>query len=106
MIIGFGLGASEVRALVQAFENTDSGRRLVEDFYATVKSSARPGMGPKAGAGAVVSSSAVGAATGGALSMIGANGQTVEADARHLADQISEELKKLFARQGWMAPKN
>jgi len=97
LIIGFGMGASEVRVLVQAFENRPAGPELVEDFYATVKSSRRPGMGPMAGAGAAV----IGKATSGTLSMLGGNEQSVEADARHLADSITAELKKFFSRQGW-----
>lgn len=98
MIIGFGAGASEVRVLVQAFENTASGPQLVEDFYATVQSSRRPGLGPMGGAGATV----VSKATSGTLSLLGGgNAQSVEADARHLADSITQELKGFFARQGW-----
>ena len=75
MIIGFGMGASQVRVLVQAFENTATGPQLVEDFYATVESSRRPGLGPMAGAGAAV----VGKATSGALGVLGGNEQSVEA---------------------------
>src|SRR5262249_5986641 len=52
MMIGFGAGASEVRTLVQIYETTADGRRLIEDFYTTVKSSRKPGLGPVAGAGA------------------------------------------------------
>ena len=105
MIIGFGAGASEVRALVQEFESTPAGPKLVDDFYATVKSSRRPGMGPMAGGGALVGHAAASAATSGGLSMVGANAQSVEADARHLADSISAELGQFFARQGWSASK-
>jgi len=43
MVIGFGAGASEVRTLVPIYETTSEGRRLVEDFYTTVKSSRKPG---------------------------------------------------------------
>src|SRR5262249_34551845 len=51
-VVGFGAGASEVRSLVQVFETTNAGHRLIDDFYATVKSSRKPGLGPMAGAGA------------------------------------------------------
>jgi hypothetical protein len=98
MIIGFGAGASEVRVLVQAFENSPTGPQLVEDFYATVQSSRRPGLGPMGGAGAT----AVSKATSGTLSLLGGgNAQSVEADARHLADSITQELKGFFSKQGW-----
>jgi ribosomal protein S19E (S16A) len=105
MIIGFGAGASEVRVLVQVYEKTQAGRQLVEDFYATAKSSMRPGMGPMAGSGAIMGHAAVSAATSGGLSLVGSSSQTVEADARHLADRISDELHQFFARRGWVAPK-
>jgi Domain of unknown function (DUF4410) len=105
MIIGFGLGASEVRVLVQAFDNTQDGPQLVEDFYATVKSSRRPGAGPMAGTGALVVNAAVSGATSGTLSVPGVNTQSVEADARHLANSISNEIKLFFTRQGWSPPK-
>jgi len=105
MIIGFGMGASEVRALVQVFEMSPGESRLIDDFYATVESSRRPGMGPMAGGGAAVGSAATSAVLGGTLGLVGANGQSVEADARHLADTITDELVKFFDRQGWAPPK-
>lgn len=97
MIVGFGMGASQVRVLVQAFANA----KLVDDFYVTVESSRRPGVGPMAGAGAVAGGAAVNTAASGALGMVGASGQSVQADARHLADKISSELGEFFKRQGW-----
>jgi hypothetical protein len=104
MVVGFGAGASEVRTLVQIFEITNDGRRLVEDFYTTVKSSRKPGMGPMVGVGAaagrVVTSAAVSAGVGVAT----AHSQTVEGDAKHTADEIAKVLKKFFIEQGWIPP--
>jgi hypothetical protein len=104
MVIGFGAGASEVRTLVQIFETTNDGRRLVEDFYTTVKSSRKPGVGPMAGVGAaagtVAATTAVSAGVGAATEF----SQTVEADARHAAEEIAKTLKKFFVEQGWIAP--
>ena len=102
LIVGFGVGASTVRTLVQVFEETGTGPRMMEDFYVTVQSSRKPGMGPMAGAGAAGVSAASSAVVGSATGLVGASSQTVEADARHLADQISEELKKFFLKQGWV----
>jgi len=50
-----------------------------------------------AGAGAAV----IGKATSSALGVLGGNEQSVEADARHLADSITQELKGFFSKQGW-----
>lgn len=46
MVIGFGAGASEIRTLVQVYETTNEGQRLVEDFYTTVKVRANRAWGP------------------------------------------------------------
>ena len=103
-VVGFGAGASEVRTLVQVFETTPEGRRLVEDFYTTVKSSRKPGLGPMAGVGAAAGRAATSAAVSTGVGIATARSQTVEGDARNTADEITKVLKKFFAEQGWIAP--
>lgn len=103
-VIGFGAGASEVRTMVQVFETTSDGRRLVEDFYTTAKSSRKPGFGPMAGAGAAISTAATSAAVSSGVGLATAHSQTVEGDARNTADEIVKMLKTFFAEQGWIAP--
>jgi uncharacterized spore protein YtfJ len=103
-VIGFGAGASEVRTMVQVFETTSEGRRLVEDFYTTAKSSRKPGFGPMAGAGAAISTAATSAAVSSGVGLATAHSQTVEGDAKNTADEIVKMLKKFFAEQGWIAP--
>ena len=101
-VIGFGAGASEVRTMVQVFETTNEGRRLVEDFYTTAKSSRKPGFGPMAGMGAAVGRAATSAAVSGGVGVATAHSQTVEGDAKNTADEIVKELKKFFTEQGWI----
>jgi hypothetical protein len=103
-VVGFGAGASEVRTMVQVFENTNDGRRLVEDFYTTVKSSRKPGFGPMAGAGAVAGTAATSVAVSAGVGLATAHSQTVEGDAKNTADEIVKVLRKFFAEQGWTAP--
>jgi hypothetical protein len=103
-VIGFGAGASEVRTMIQVFETTGEGRRLVEDFYTTAKSSRKPGFGPMAGAGAAVSTVATSAAVSSGVGVATAHSQTVDGDAKNTADEIVKVLKKFFAEQGWIAP--
>lgn len=105
MIIGFGMGASEVRVLVQAFEITGEGRQLVDDFYITTQSSRRPGLGPMGGGGAVAGNAVAGLALSSTSMLVGARAQTVEADAMNLADRIAAELGAFFAKQGWISGK-
>jgi hypothetical protein len=103
-VVGFGAGASEVRTLVQVFESTNEGRRLIEDFYVTVKSSRKPGFGPMAGAGAAAGRAATSAVVSGTMGLATAHSQTVEADAKHTANEITKVLKGFFAEQGWITP--
>lgn len=105
MIIGFGMGASEVRVLVQAYEITGQGRQLVDDFYVTTLSSRRPGLGPMGGGGAVAGNAVAGLALSSTSMLVGARAQTVEADAKNLADRVSVELESFFSRQGWAPAK-
>jgi hypothetical protein len=105
MVVGFGAGTSEIRTLVQVYETADESRRLVEDFYTTVKSSRKPGMGPMAGAGAAAGRAASTAAASAGVGVLSARSQTVEADAKAAAAEIAKELAKFFAEQGWIAPR-
>jgi len=104
MVVGFGAGASEVRTLVQVYETTNDGHRLVEDFYTTVKSSRKPGMGPMVGVGAAAGRAATSAAVSAGVGVATAHSQTVEGDAKNTADEITKTLKKFFVKQGWIAP--
>jgi hypothetical protein len=104
MMIGLGAGASEVRTLVQVFETTNEGRRLVEDFYTTVKSSRKPGVGPMAGAGAAAGSVAGTTALSGGVGIATEFSQTVQADAKHTAEEITKTLRKFFVQEGWIPP--
>ena len=104
LVVGFGVGASEVRTLTQVYEVTGGdGHRLVEDFYTTTKSSRKPGFGPMAGIGAAAGLAASRAALAGGVGVATALSQTVEADVQHGAKQIAKELAKLFVQQGWIA---
>jgi hypothetical protein len=102
-VIGFGAGASEVRTLVQIYETTNEGHRLVEDFYTTVKSSLKPGMGPMIGVGAAAGTVVTSAAVSTGVGLATAHSQTVEGDAKHTADEIAKVLKKFFVQQGWVS---
>jgi len=103
-VVGFGAGASEVRTWTQIYDASAAQHRLVGDFYTSVKSSRKPGMGPMVGAGAAAGRVVTSAAVSGGVGLATAAGQTVEADAKHTADAITDELKKFFAAQGWIAP--
>jgi len=102
-VVGFGAGASEVKALVQIYETTPAGRRLVQDFTTTGKSARRPGMGPAGAAGAAAGRAATSVAVSGGVTAATAHSQGVEGDATHVADEIAKVLRQFFADQGWIA---
>ena len=103
MVIGLGLGRTEVEAHVQAVDLTPKGEEVVESLDVTGKSGAKPGaaemMGVGAVAGHLLMSAAVSTGVGAASETFGAN---VEADARRMADQITKQLSEFFASQGWI----
>jgi hypothetical protein len=104
MVIGLGAGSSEVRTLVQVYTATSGGRRLVEDFYTTVKSSLKPGMAETMGAGAAAGRVAESAAVSVGVTALTAHSQTVEGDAEAAAKAIAKQLAKFFVQQGWIPP--
>jgi hypothetical protein len=54
MVIGFGVGGTEVRTQVQVVLGTPKGPLLLEEFVTDAESSKKPGMGPMAGVGGAV----------------------------------------------------
>src|SRR5262249_53845234 len=102
MVIGFGAGASEVRSLVQVYETTPDARRFVEDFYTTVKSSQKPGMGPMAGGGAAAGHAGTSGVGGGATGGGTGRAQRVEGDAANMAKEVTKTLRQFFVQQGWI----
>lgn len=104
MVVGLGLGRTEVEAHVQVVDLTPGSEKVVETLEATAQSGAKPGAAEMAGVGAVAGhllvSAAVSTGVGVASEAYGAN---VEADARRMADQVTKQLSEFFASQGWIA---
>src|SRR5512134_2275948 len=103
MIIGLGAGRSDVEAHVQVYQSA-SGRRIpVETMSGTAKSSLMPGAAETMGVGALTGhllvSAAITAGSQVANQTLSAN---VDSEAGRLADKVSDQLKVLFAEQGWI----
>jgi Domain of unknown function (DUF4410) len=105
MFVGFGLGNTEVKTLVQVYRGTHSGPYLVQEFETSAEGSKLPGMGPMMGVGAAARG-AVGLATAagvsGAARTAGEFRHTVEAAAGRTADILARHLAQFFAAQGWI----
>lgn len=101
-VVGFGAGASEVKALVQVYQGVGSHRKLIKEFEATAESSRKPGMGPLTGVGAAAGRAAQSAAISGATGIGMETRQTAEADANRMAKEIVKSLSEFFRSQGWI----
>ncbi len=93
VIIGFGVGASEVKTHTQMYLGTPAGPRLVEEF----ETDAAVGMGAGAAIGAGV---AVSTAVQGGLRAVTEPKDTAEADAKRTAEQLAKQIKEIFGAHG------
>jgi hypothetical protein len=102
MVIGFGVGGTEVKTQVQVSLGTDSGRQLVQEFETAAQSSKKPGMGPMVGVGAAASTAGTAAAVSGGVGVATEFNQTVEGDAKRTAKEVAKTLSRFFFSQGWI----
>jgi len=105
VVIGLGLGRTDVKTLVQLYRDSDNGQALVEALDVNAKSGRKPGMAETLGVGGLTGNLAVSAVVGGGLALGSeAFSATVEADAERTAKQIAKRLQTFFAEQGWVSP--
>jgi hypothetical protein len=107
MIIGFGLGNTEVKTLVQVSLGRAGESSVVQAFETTAEGSKMPGMAAMMGVGAAARGAA-GLATAAGVSG-GAHAAdewraSVEAEARRTAEALVTRLAQFFAAQGWVPP--
>src|SRR2546428_10808181 len=65
MVIGFGVGGTDLRTKVQVYQGTEAAPLLLQEFEAKAERSKKPGMGPMVGVGAAATSAASAAAVSG-----------------------------------------
>ena len=103
VIIGFGLGRTDVKTNVQLYDITTTGRRAVEKFTTDAKSGRKPGMALFAGAGALAGHAAVSTLVSGGVAAASEKfSANVEADAKRTAKEIAKRLGEFFVQQGWI----
>lgn len=103
VVIGLGAGRSDVEARVQVYESTAGKRIPIETMEGTAKSSLMPGAAETLGVGGltghILVSAAITAGSQVANQTLSAN---VDSEAGRLADKVADQLKVLFATQGWI----
>jgi hypothetical protein len=105
MVIGFGLGNTAVKTMVQVYRGTASGPYLVQEFETTAAGSKLPGMGPMMGVGAAASGAAglaTAAGVSGAARTASEFRNSVEGVAERTAAVLAKHLGQFFAAQGWI----
>ncbi len=103
MLIGFGAGANELKTHVVAYQVTSTGLHHIGDAEFKAAGGKLPGMAVPLIGGAIGGSMAVSAAVSGGLN-VGQeiSPESMEGAAKRTADEITKELSRVFARQGWI----
>ena len=102
VLVGFGLGRTELRTQVVAYQNRE---KIAEAVTATA-SAPRPGIGVSLGAGAAAGTLASAAASGGATTAAGEMFMsTVEVDSQRTAKELAAKIGQAYRNRGWLPPK-
>ena len=102
MVIGFGVGATELRVRVQTYQATAFGLRRIAQADAEAKGSKLPGMAAPVGGGLIAGTAATSAAISGGLSLSREVQGSMTDEAGLLADAIAESTAAFYKRQGWL----
>jgi hypothetical protein len=102
LVVGFGTGASDVRAQVQVYQAPEA--RLLLEFSTHSDSGKLPGAAPLLGAGAVAQGGVSAGMIVGNAAVSGV--KTSKSDVARMAvasgDQAARYLSEFFAKQGWV----
>ena len=102
MLIGFGMGAAELRTLVQVQQKTATGLRTLGLAEIEAEGGNLPGMlvpvGIGAATGNVVKSAAI---SGGVAAVKEVGPETIEAAAERTASEISALIEQGYEKRGW-----
>ena len=103
VLVGFGAGAANMTAMVEGYQVTPQGLRLLGSGQLESGSGKLPGVAAGAAAWAVTGSP-VGLVVGGAMKIRGErkDTQTIEGAAKRTADEIAKQLQVKFKEQGWI----
>jgi len=105
VVIGCGLGRTDVRTLVEAYEFNEGKKVLLQKFGVNARSGDKPGMAETMGVGAMAGHVATSAVVSAGLA-VGSEefSANVDADADRTAKAIARQLKDVYIGQGWLQP--
>jgi hypothetical protein len=103
VVIGFGAGASDVEtSVVLSYVAPQAITRQLARFQAKGSSGYAPGMLPTAGVGTAVGAASTVAVSGGTQAIRETQGATVSHNADDISGKIADQLRAIFAEQGWV----
>jgi hypothetical protein len=100
-VIGFGLGATELRTQVRVFQVTAEGWKPVRQFETVATGSRLPGAGFGTAVGAATGTLAASAGISSGLGVLGELRSSINADAGRTAEQIAGKVSELKTAQRW-----
>jgi len=102
MIIGFGVGGTELRVLVQAYHLDVGKRDLLGEAEVSATSSKKPGLAATLPVGAAISGVATAAAVSTGVGLVTELNTDVQRGAEDTAEAIVELLRPRMEAQGWV----
>ena len=100
-LVGFGLGHTQLRAQVVAYQN----HVKIAEAVTTTGSAPRPGVAVSLGTGAIAGSIGTAAISGGATTAAGELFMsTIEADSTHTANELATRIATAYRQRGWLPP--
>jgi len=102
MTIGLGVGSTELRAHVQAYQATSRGLVRIAEAEAEAKGSKMPGMAVPMAGGAAMGTLAASAVISGGMNIVKETRVALNPDAERMAESIAERAEAFYRRQGWL----
>ncbi len=102
MVIGFGTGATELRARVHAYQATEWGLRRIVQADTSAEGNRMPGVAVPVGAGAIAGQALRAAVISGGMNIVQEVTGGLDADAGRMAEQIARRIEAFYQRQGWL----
>ena len=100
-VIGFGVGATELRTEVQVFQVGAGGWQPIKQFDTVAAGSRFPGAALFVGGGAVAGTAATSAMVSSGVGTVREIRASIDADARRTSEQIAAKLAEVSKAQGW-----
>jgi hypothetical protein len=103
MVIGFGVGAQELRVQMESYQMTASGtQEPIAITEATAEGSKMPGMAVPVAAGAAVGNVVVSVAVSGTMATFRELGGAMQKSVKQLGEAIAERGVSFYQRKGWL----